>query len=111
MNVTREIPRTEWKAFLEGFTRRNVERPATVQVLGRALGAQYEVRRLTLQGIFLERSRPTITIVLGDAPTLVEHPVGSPVRVWVESSDDGRERSLEIEGADETKTIVELARR
>jgi hypothetical protein len=110
MNATREVPREDWGSFLEGFTRRNAERPATVQVLGRTLGAQYEARRLALQGVFLERSRTAITIVLGTAPTLVEHPVGSPARVWVESSEDGRERSIEIEAADETKTILELAR-
>lgn len=109
MNATREIPRDEWGTFLEGFTRRNAERRATVQVLGRTLGAQYEARRLALQGLFLERSRTAITIVLGHAPSLVEHPVGSPARVWVESSEDGRERSIEIEASDDTKTIVELA--
>jgi hypothetical protein len=111
MSETHEIPRSEWGTFLEGFSRRNAARPATVQVLGRTLGAQYEARRLALQGVFLERSRTAIRIVLGEAPVLFEHPVGAPARVWVESSEDGRERALEIEGADETKTIVELARR
>ena len=110
MNATREIPRSEWGPFLEGFTRRNVQRPATVQVLGRTLGAQYEARRLALQGIFLERSESAITIVLGQAPTLFEHPVGSPARVWVESTENGLDSSIEIEASDDTKTILELAR-
>ena len=111
MNLTREIPRGDWSHFLEDFTRRNVERRATVQVLGPRLGAQYEARRLALQGIFLERSRTTITIVLGEAPTLVEHPIGSPARVWVQTSDEGLEKAIEIEASDDTRTIVELARR
>jgi len=111
MNVTQEIPRSEWGHFLEGFTRRNAARPATVQILGSGIGAQYEARRLALQGIFLERSRTTITIVLGESPVLVEHPIGSPSRVWVETSDSGLERTLEIEASDDTKTIVELSRR
>jgi len=111
MNFTREIPRSEWGPFLEAFTRRNLDRPATVQVLGPRLGAQYEARRLALQGIFLERSRTTITIVLGEAPTLVEHPIGLPIHVWVETSDQGVEKTIEIEESDLTKTIVQLARR
>lgn len=111
MNLTREIPRNDWSRFLEGFTRRNLERPATVQVLGPRLGAQYEARRLALQGIFLERSQTTITIVLGESPTLMEHPIGLPAHVWVQTSDEGLEKAIEIEAADETRTIVELARR
>jgi hypothetical protein len=111
MNVTQEIPRSDWGHFLEGFTRRNAARPATVQVLGSRIGAQYEARRLALQGIFLERSRTTITIVLGESPVLVEHPIGFPSGVWVEKSDNGIEKSLEILASDDTKTIVELSRR
>jgi len=108
---TREIPRSEWGSFLQSFTRRNVERHATVEVLEPRLGAQYEARGLPLQGIFLERSGTTITIVLGAAPSLFEHPVGSPARVWVETSDEGLDESLEIEATNDTKTIVELSRR
>ena len=109
MNETREIPRDDWAPFLTSFTRRNAERPATVQVLSRGIGAQYEARRLALQGVFLERGRTTITIVLGRAPTLFEHPVASPRRVWVETSVSGVDEAIEIEGADDTKTIVELS--
>jgi hypothetical protein len=109
MNETREIPRDDWAPFFTAFTRRNAERPASVQVLSRDIGAQYEARRLALQGIFLERGLTTITIVLGRSPQLVEHPVASPRRVWVETSDSGYE-AVEIEAADDTKTIVELAR-
>ena len=108
MNETREIPREDWMPFFTDFTRRNAERSATVQVLARGIGAQYQARRLALQGIFLERGRTTITIGLGRSPVLVEHPVTGPRRVWVETF-SGREEAIEIEAADETKTIVELS--
>lgn len=110
MNETREIPRDDWASFFQAFTRRNVERPATVQVLASGLGAQYEARRLALQGVFLERGKTTLTIVLGRSPALLEHPVVAPERVWVETSGSGVDEAVEIESADESKTILELAR-
>ena len=109
MNETREILREDWAPFFTAFTRRNAERPATVQVLSSGIGAQYEARRLALQGIFVERGRSTITIVLGRAPGLIEHPVRSPRRVWLETAGAGRDEAIEIEADDATKTIVELA--
>jgi len=109
MTETREIPKDDWALFLTSFTRRNAARPATVQVLSPGIGAQYEARRLALQGIFLERGRTAITIVLGETPRLVEHPVAAPRRVWVETSDSGYE-AIEIEAGDDTRTILEIPR-
>src|SRR5205823_2993371 len=52
--VTRQIPRGEWKPFLERFTREHLREPphtTTVEVLSPAMGDQLEARNQRLLGL------------------------------------------------------------
>jgi uncharacterized protein DUF5335 len=106
----RLVPRAEWFSFLKGFSRRHADDPVTVQVLAPGLGSQVEARALPLEGIMAERrTTGPISIAVGRSPERhVEHEVPDPSQVWVQMSEDGAERALDIESQDGTRTIVQL---
>jgi uncharacterized protein DUF5335 len=106
----RLVPRAEWFSFLKGFSRRHEDDPVTVQVLAPGLGSQVEARALPLEGIMAGR-RTSGPISISVGRTLdrhVEHEVPDPSQVWVQMSEDGAERALDIESQDGTRTIVQL---
>lgn len=106
---TQEIPRHEWRPFLEAFSVRNRHRLATVRVLRDQLGAQVEVRDRPFQALFFEARDDAMTMVMGaDADAPMEHPVRVPQRLWLEFGETGTEAALQIESGDGTRTILEF---
>jgi hypothetical protein len=100
---TREIPRQEWKGFLEGYSREHREALATVEVLGVELGDQTEARDLPLVELSLEEKGSeagSLEILLGKRPASPEH-------LFVRRGEGGEE-DLEIESADGTRTLLRL---
>jgi hypothetical protein len=107
---TQEIPRDQWKNFLDSFSRQHEGWLATLEVLGADIGAQQEARDLPLEGISAtstdEESRE-IAISLGKTPEdHLTHAVRKPTRVWLEETAEGAAAALEIESADEVKTLL-----
>jgi uncharacterized protein DUF5335 len=107
---TQEIPRDEWTTFLDTFSRQHEGWLATLEILGRDIGAQQEVSDLPLEGISIASSGDapkTITISLGKTPQdHVTHSITEPTRVWLEQTSEGANAALEIESADEVKTLL-----
>jgi hypothetical protein len=105
----RNVPRTEWYRFFGDFSRRHLDTPVSVIVVGERLGAQQEIRGLPLNGIVADRFGNAISITLG-GPTgaNVDHPIERPVEVWVEIDAQGNEVAVEIESEDGVQTILEL---
>jgi Family of unknown function (DUF5335) len=107
----RLVPRSEWFQFFDAFSRRHQGRIATVHVFGPKIGSQVEARGMPLEGIVSNRDATgPIAIYLGAAPPTsnVEHEIDEPRQVWVELSDDGTEKALQVESRDGTKTMLEL---
>ncbi len=106
----RQVPRTEWVRFFEGFTRRHQGWLATVRVVDARLGAQVQAKDLPLEGIVVDAAaQGPISILLGSGPQAnVEHPIEKPEQVWVEMTESGAEAALEIESAGGRKTILEF---
>ncbi len=107
---TQEIPRDQWKNFLDRFSRQHEGWLATLEVLGADIGAQQEARDLPLEGITAtstdDESR-AIAISLGKTPEdHVTHAITKPTRVWLEQTSEGAAAALEIESADEVKTLL-----
>jgi hypothetical protein len=107
---TQEIPRDQWKNFLDRFSRQHEGWLATLEILGADIGAQQEARDLPLEGISAsskdDESR-TIAISLGKTPEdHVTHAITEPNRVWLEETPEGAAAALEIESADEVKTLL-----
>ena len=106
---TRLIPHAEWFTFFEGFTRRHPGSAATLWLLGPRIGAQVEARDLPLEGIVSDPLATSISIYLGVAPGRnLEHAVGQPIAVWLETTDDGADAALGSNSADGTTTLLEL---
>jgi hypothetical protein len=107
---TQEIQRYEWKTFLDTFSRQHEGWLATLEVLGPDLGAQQEAGDLPLEGITAtskDSGVESIAISLGKTPEdHITHTITEPTRVWLEQTSLGANAALEIESADEVKTLL-----
>jgi hypothetical protein len=106
---TRLIPHAEWFPFFEAFTRQHAGSRATVWLLGPRIGAQVEARDLPLEGIVADPLATSISIHLGGMPGRnVDHPIASPISVWLEMTAEGADAALGINSADGTMTVLEF---
>ena len=106
---TQEIPRDEWTTFLDTFSRQHEGWLSSLEILGTDIGAQQEVLNLPLEGISVSRNSvpETIAISLGnDEEDHVTHTITNPTRIWLEQTSEGANAALEIESADEVKTLL-----
>jgi hypothetical protein len=107
---TQEIPRDEWKTFLDRFSQQHEGWLSTLEVLGTDIGAQQEAGDLPLEGITAtvkDNVPETITITLGKtSEDHVTHTVTTPTHVWLEQTSQGANAALEIESADDVKTLL-----
>jgi hypothetical protein len=108
--VTRQIPRSDWKSYLERFTRQHVTREpseaVTVEVLSPTVGDQYEARTERLLGVTYDPKSDAIEVLVED----VDHLVFRPVELWVIENDDGFIGTMELVRADGTKEILHINR-
>jgi hypothetical protein len=107
---TREIPRDEWTTFLDTFSRQHEGWLATLEVFATDIGAQQEASDLPLEGITAtstDDESQSIAINLGKTPEdHVTHTINKPTRIWLEQTLLGANAALEIESADQVKTLL-----
>ena len=105
---TKDVPRSDWSRFLDGFSRRHEGWLVTLRVLS-DFGAQVEAEGLPLEGIGLARpDGDAISVALGDSPDdRVEHVVQAPTHVRVEEIGSA-EVALEIESEEGEKTLLQF---
>jgi hypothetical protein len=107
---TQEIPRDEWKSFFDVFSRQHEGWLATLEILGQEVDAQQEPRESPFKDITLTSvvgQSEAIAINLGKTPEdHVKHTVLEPTHVWLAQTAEGANAGLEIESADETKTLL-----
>ena len=107
---TREIPREEWNAFFEMFSKQHEGWLATVEVLGRDIGAQEAAHELPLVGITAElqgTNGDAVSIIVGKAAAdHVTHTVAGATHVRLEQAESGADEALQVEAADGTTTLV-----
>jgi hypothetical protein len=107
---TREIPRNEWTSFFDTFNKQHEGWLATLEIFGPELGAQEEAHDLPLEGVTLASGggeSETIAISLGKTPDdHLSHIVVKPAHIWFEQNEGVADAALEIESADDTKTLM-----
>ena len=107
---TQEIPRQEWNSFFDSFSRQHEGWLATLEVIGSDVGAQEEAHELPLEGVSIAseaNKSASIVINMGKTPEdHISHTITKPEHVWLEKTDDGADATLEIESADEAKTLL-----
>ena len=107
--TTIEIPRTQWMSFLDTLSRFHVDEPVSVDVLRRDIGAQKEIRHLPLGGIAadLKGRQASISISAGPGPgESISHVIADPLRIRLLRTFDGDDEVLEIQAADDSRTLV-----
>ena len=107
---TQEVPRNEWPAFLDSFTRRYEGWLADVEIFGSEIGSQIEEQEMPLEGITAElgNGKPdSIAIMLGANPDEhITHTITAPSQVSVEKTDEGTDVALSIKAPDGTTTLL-----
>ena len=107
---TRQIPKTEWPAFLDRFSRQHEGWLVKLEILNSDLGAQVEEKGLALAGLTAEWDEAegnTITIMAGNKPdNHVTHSISNPIEVSLEQTDEGADVALSIKSADGTTALL-----
>jgi hypothetical protein len=107
---TRQIPESEWRAFLNRFSSRHQGWLVNLEVFGRDMGAQVEGRGVVLEGLtgeYDEMHGNTIIIMVGDKPDdHVTHSISHPTEISLERTEGGEDRALLIKGEDGTRTLL-----
>lgn len=107
---TREIPKSEWPAFLNSFSSRHQGWVVNVEVFGPDIGAQVEGNGLVLQGLmddWDEMHRNTIVIMAGNRrDDHLTHSIAHPTEMSLERTDSGMDAALSITCEDGTKTLL-----
>jgi len=109
---TQEIAAQNWLPFFDTFSKQHADAAANVQVISPDLGSQEVSGGLPLAGISFDEKgseEGSIVLMLGtDTETHLEHIIEKPAHVWHKSSAAGNDDAIEIEAADQTKTIVQI---
>ena len=106
---TRDIPRTEWAAFFDSFSRQHEGRRITLEVFGLDIGDQIEERELALEGVTAELAEAgdKIEIMIGAKPDdHITHTITAPNLVSLEQTDEAADLVLAIKAADGTMTLL-----
>lgn len=107
---TRDIPRTDWPAFINSFSSRHQGWVVDVEVFGPDIGAQVEGTGLVLQGLTNESdemNRNSIVIMAGNRrDDHVTHSIDRPTEISLEKTDSGMDAALSIIGEDGTRTLL-----
>ena len=107
---TREIPRDEWNAFFETFSKQHEGWLATVEVLGEEIGAQEEAHELPLVGITADlkgSDADAVSIIVGKrAEDHITHTITGATHVRLEQAENGADEALQIESAGDATTLL-----
>jgi hypothetical protein len=108
-----EIERSQWKTFLDEFSKRNQLRPTRLEIIGEEIGAQEEERLLPFVGISFEKkgsASGSVEIILGGETTVEErqltHMVPNVQRIVPITGISTLEDGLGIEDEGGVKTLL-----
>ena len=108
-----EIERSQWKIFLDEFSKRNQLRPTRLEIIGEDIGAQEEERLLPFVGISFENkgsASGSVEIILG-GETVAEqrqltHTVTNVQRIVPLTGTGTLEDGLGVEDKGGVKTLL-----
>ena len=105
---TRQIPKSEWPAFVSSFNSRHQGWAMNLEVFGPDIGAQVEGTRLVLEGLTDDEMHgDTIMIMAGTKPDdHVTHSIIRPTEISLEKTDTGEDAALSIKAEDGNRTLL-----
>jgi uncharacterized protein DUF5335 len=105
---TKQIPRDQWKAYFDHFTRQYLKEAesetATVEVLSPTLGDRFETERVRLLGLSYSPQTNLFELELES----VEDVTFEPAEIWVMEEDDGFICNLDMVRSDGTNEVIYL---
>lgn len=109
MSVTTEVPREEWPAFCDHFSRVHEGWQVRVEQVGGPDPGGVEASRVPLSGVVatLRASGDEIALYMTDVMT---HPIPRPTHLYLKQSDEGDDETLCVTSADGTSTMVTFRR-
>jgi hypothetical protein len=107
---TRQIPKSEWPAFLDRFSRQHGGSLVKLEILGSEIGAQVSESGLALEGLtdeWDEMNGSTIIITAGNTPDHhITHSINLPKEISLEQTDEGADVALSIKANDATTALL-----
>ena len=107
---TRQIPKSEWPAFLDRFSRQYEGWLVNLEIFNPEFGAQVAETGLALEGLtdeWDETEGNTIMIMAGNEPDdHITHSISHPTEVSLEQTDEGADAALSIKSADGTTALL-----
>lgn len=107
---TRQIPKSEWPAFLDRFSRQYEGWLVNLEIFNPEFGAQVAETGLALEGLtdeWDEAEGITIVIMAGNEPDdHITHSISDPTEVSLEQTDEGADAALSIKSADGTTALL-----
>lgn len=107
---TIQIPKNEWPAFLDSFSRQHEGWRIKLEIFDPEIGAQVQESGLALEGLtdeWDEISGDTITIMAGNEPDdHVTHSINQPTEISLQQTDEGAAAALAIKSADGTTALL-----
>ena len=107
---TRQIPKSDWPAVLDSFSRQHEGWLVKLEILNPDLGAQVQETGLALEGVtdeWDEAGGNTIMIMAGNEPDgHITHSINNPTEVSLERTDEGADVALSIKSADGTTALL-----
>ena len=106
----REIPRDEWVAFFDSFSRQHYGWLSTVEVREAEIGAQIKWLEKALMGItadLTEQDGDVISILVGGkSDDHVAHIIRAPSHVRLKETQEGAHEALHIEAENGATTLL-----
>lgn len=102
---TRRIPAALWRTTFDDLSRTHNGAVASLEIVGRDVGAEAEVRNQPLRGISYDRSGVTVQFEKHGGLRL-DHRVADPRTVRIVSTNEGALIAVEIEDASGTENFV-----
>jgi hypothetical protein len=108
MGVTRQIPRAEWQAYFDRFTRRQLasDEGVTVEVVSPATGDRREAQEVRLTAVEYDPRSQALEVALQGLDHLVYH----PTEIWVIEDDGDVLATIELGRRDGTKELIHVHR-
>jgi hypothetical protein len=105
-----EIPREEWKEFLDGVTKFHEGQDVTIEVLDREFGDGHEADRLPLAYVEYDPKDDEAAVGVGGRdgryPVVLRHAVPRPRRMLADSAAPSIDWAFDIVDDDDSHTIV-----
>jgi hypothetical protein len=107
---TQEISRGDWTIFFDTFSQQHAGWLATLELFDPDVGAQELVNQRPFEGVSVSSGADDDEDIAinfgGPSEDHISHLVSDVTHVWLERTAEGANAALEIESADNSKTLL-----